>query len=125
MISSHFRLPRPFASLIGLSSAVFAVAGKLFGKNSADPRVTHDDTILEFGGFRLDRGERSLYTATGAAVQLTRRLYDLLLHLAERPGRLVEKQALIDAVWRGSVVEENTLSRTISNLRQLLGERGG
>ena len=45
--------------------------------------------------------------------------------MVERPGRLLEKQALIDAVWKGAVVEENTLSRTISNLRQMLGERGG
>jgi hypothetical protein len=36
----------------------------------------------------------------------------------------VEKQALLDGVWKGAVVEENTLSRTISALREALGERG-
>ncbi len=87
--------------------------------------MAHNDTVLEFGDFRLNRGERSLLTAAGAPIQLTRRLYDVLLYMTERPGRLLEKQALMDAVWKGSVVEENTLSRTISNLRQLLGERGG
>ncbi|HVY64123.1 MAG TPA: winged helix-turn-helix domain-containing protein, partial [Gammaproteobacteria bacterium] len=55
---------------------------------------------------------------------LTRKLYDTLLYMAERPGRLLEKQALLDAVWKDAVVEENTLSRTVSNLRQALGERG-
>jgi len=87
--------------------------------------VTHDDTVLQFGGFRLHRGERSLVTAAGAPIQLTRRLYDVLLYMAEHPGRLLEKQALMHAVWKGSVVEENTLSRTISNLRQLLGDGAG
>ena len=87
--------------------------------------MAHDNTVLEFGGFRLNRGERSLLTAAGAPIQLTRRLYDMLLYMAERPGRLLEKQALMDAVWKGAVVEENTLSRTVSNLRQLLGERVG
>ena len=87
--------------------------------------MTHDDTVLEFGGFRLNRGERSLVTAAGAPIQLTRRLYDLLLYMAEHPGRLLEKQALMDAVWKGAVVEENTLSRTISNLRQLLDDGAG
>lgn len=87
--------------------------------------MAHDNTTLEFGGFRLHRGERSLLTPAGEPIQLTRRLYDVLLYMAERPGRLLEKQALMDAVWKNSVVEENTLSRTISNLRQLLGERSG
>jgi len=87
--------------------------------------VAHDDLVLQFGGFRLSRGERSLLTEAGEPVQLTRRLYDLLLYMAERPGRLLEKQVLMDAVWKGAVVEENTLSRTVSNLRQLLGEGTG
>jgi TolB-like protein/tetratricopeptide (TPR) repeat protein len=87
--------------------------------------VAHDDTDLQFGDFRLSRAERSLITAEGTPVQLSRRLYDVLLYMAERPGRLVEKHVLMDAAWKGAVVEENTLSRTISNLRQLLGERSG
>jgi TolB-like protein len=87
--------------------------------------VPNDPAILEFGVFRLNPGERSLLNADGTPVQLTRRLYDTLLYMVERPGRLLEKQALMDAVWKGAVVEENTLSRTISNLRQLLGERAG
>ncbi len=87
--------------------------------------MAHHPAILEFGGFRLNPAERSLAGADGAPIQLTRRLYDTLLYMVERPGRLLEKQALMDAVWKGAVVEENTLSRTVSNLRQLLGERGG
>jgi TolB-like protein len=111
--------------LSGPPLAVFVFAGKHFGKNSAELPVTHDAPVLEFGGFRLDRGERSLVTAAGVPIQLTRRLYDLLLYMVEHPGRLLEKQALMDAVWKGAVVEENTLSRTISNLRQLLDEGAG
>lgn len=90
-----------------------------------DARDLKDAAALEFGGFKLDPAERSLTSPKGEAIQLTRRLYDVLLFMAERPGRLLEKQALLDAVWKGVVVEENTLSRTISNLRQLLGERSG
>lgn len=87
--------------------------------------MTRDESIIEFGGFRLNPAERSLVSVDGAPIQLTRKLYDTLLFMAERPGRLLEKQALLDAVWKGAVVEENTLSRTISTLRQILGERGG
>jgi TolB-like protein len=87
--------------------------------------LADEDTVLEFGGFRLNVAERSLVSAEGAPIQLTRRLYDTLLFMLERPGRLLEKQALMEAVWKGAVVEENTLSRTVSALRGLLGERGG
>ena len=87
--------------------------------------MSKDDSLIEFGSFRLNRLERSLASADGAPIQLTRRLYDTLLFMVERPGRLLEKQALLDAVWKGAVVEENTLSRTISALRQILGERAG
>jgi TolB-like protein len=87
--------------------------------------VSKDEQIIEFGGFRLNARERSLVSADGSPIQLTRKLYDTLLFMVERPGRLLEKQALLDAVWKGSVVEENTLSRTISTLRQVLGERAG
>jgi TolB-like protein len=87
--------------------------------------VSKDESLIEFGSFRLNPVERSLVSADGAPIQLTRRLYDTLLFMAERPGRLLEKQALLEAVWKGAVVEENTLSRTISALRQILGERAG
>jgi len=87
--------------------------------------VTRDESVIEFGSFRLDPAERSLVAADGEPIQLTRKLYDTLLFMVERPGRLIEKQALLDAVWKGAVVEDNTLSRTISALRQVLGERGG
>lgn len=89
------------------------------------PNLSSDERIIEFGDFRLDPGERSLVAADGEPIRLTRRLFDTLLFMAERPGRLIEKQALLDAVWKGSVVEENTLSRTVSALRQILGERAG
>jgi TolB-like protein len=58
-------------------------------------------------------------------VILTPRLFDTLAFLTERPGRLIEKRALMESVWGRVIVEENTLSRTISTLRQLLGESVG
>jgi TolB-like protein len=84
-----------------------------------------DKRIFEFGGFRLDAAERSLSCPDASAIQLTPRLFDTLLFMLERQGRLVDKQSLLDSVWAGVVVEENTLSRTVSALRHALGERGG
>jgi serine/threonine-protein kinase len=55
-------------------------------------------------------------------VPVTPRLFDTLLYLVERRGELVDKRALMDAVWGGVVVEENNLAQSISALRRLLGE---
>ncbi len=72
------------------------------------------------GKFLLQRLERRLW-AHDQPVGLGARAFDLLLCLAERPGQLLTKQALMDLVWPGAVVEENNLATQISSLRKLLG----
>ena len=79
------------------------------------------DRIVEFNGFRLDFVNRTMTAPDGSPVTLTPRLFDTLAFLTERPGRLIEKRALMESVWGRVIVEENTLSRTISTLRHLLG----
>jgi DNA-binding winged helix-turn-helix (wHTH) protein len=76
---------------------------------------------LRFGRFELQAHERRLL-ADGRAVRLGGRAFDLLLALADRPGRLVDKATLIDLVWPGLVVQENNLAAQMSALRKLLGE---
>jgi DNA-binding winged helix-turn-helix (wHTH) protein len=79
---------------------------------------------LEFGGFRLDRKRRLLTRVVdGQPVRLPPRTLDTLEYLLERPGELVRKSALIDALWPTSTVEENSLDRNISLLRRALGEK--
>src|SRR5690606_18100471 len=41
----------------------------------------------------------------------------------ERPGRLLTKQELMDAVWSNVIVGENSLNQAVSALRRALGER--
>lgn len=79
--------------------------------------------IYEFGPFRLDAAERQLLR-DGDAVALTPRVFDLLLALVERHGHLLEKDQLMQAVWRDTAVEEANLSANISILRKALGENG-
>ena len=81
--------------------------------------------IVEFNGFQLDFVNRTMTAPDGSPVILTPRLFDTLVFLTERPGRLIEKRALMESVWGRVIVEENTLSRTISTLRHLLGETAG
>ena len=75
---------------------------------------------LRFGRFELQPDEHRLLV-DGKPAALGGRALDLLSALAERPGQLVGKHALMDLVWPGLVVQENNLAAQISALRKVLG----
>ena len=82
--------------------------------------------IYEFGDFELDALRRVLVSrADGQQVEVTGRVLEALVYLVERPGQLVDKKALIEALWPHVVVEEGSLTQTIHTLRRALGERPG
>ena len=77
----------------------------------------------QFGDFRVDGSGRVL-TSKGRTVPLPPKLGDTLLVLVENPGMVVEKQELLSKVWPGEFVEEGSLTRTISLLRNTLARCG-
>src|SRR5580693_2586663 len=76
--------------------------------------------IVRFGDFELDVSERTL-TRAGIPVAVSPKAFDLLVLLAEQPGKLRTKHELLDAIWPDTAVEEATLGRHISDLRKALG----
>jgi len=86
-------------------------------------RPLEGSPTYEFEGFRLDAQHRVLYRATGEPIPLPPKAVETLLHLVRRPGELLTRQALLDSIWPGLVVEENNLSQAISLLRRVLGEK--
>jgi TolB-like protein/DNA-binding winged helix-turn-helix (wHTH) protein/Flp pilus assembly protein TadD len=78
------------------------------------------DNPLIFDKFVIDPRERQLLV-DGAPVKIGARAFDLLVVLAERNGRVTSKDELLEQVWPGMVVEEDTLQVHISTLRKLLG----
>src|SRR5580700_6604557 len=88
-----------------------------------DKAVRHH--LYEFGPFVLDPGERQVRQGA-ARMDLPPRAFDTLLVLVENSGRLLEKDALMQTVWRDTVVEENNLSQVVYLLRKALrdGEDG-
>jgi adenylate cyclase len=80
----------------------------------------------EFGEFCVDVTQRLLRSrAEGEPVPLTTKAFETLLYLVEHRGELVDKAALMKAVWPNVVVEENNLNQNISALRKALGEVPG
>jgi DNA-binding winged helix-turn-helix (wHTH) protein/Tfp pilus assembly protein PilF len=79
--------------------------------------------VYVFAGFRLDARRRLLLSRSdGQPVALPTTSFDALLYLVEHAGELVEKPALMQAVWPHVNVEENSLSQSISALRRALSE---
>lgn len=76
----------------------------------------------EFGEFSLDARRRSL-SKNGEKVSLPARNFDLLIFMVENSGRVLEHDELLDKVWAGTFVEQATLKKGISALRQILGEK--
>ncbi|HUF08670.1 MAG TPA: winged helix-turn-helix domain-containing protein, partial [Rhodothermales bacterium] len=50
------------------------------------------------------------------------KVMEVLVCLAEQPGRTVTKDYFFETVWSGMVVTEDVLSRCISELRKNLGD---
>jgi DNA-binding winged helix-turn-helix (wHTH) protein len=83
------------------------------------PATGQQDLVL--GPFRLDCCSRSL-SRDGVPVSVGGRALDILVALAAASGATVGKNALLDQVWPGQIVEENNLQVQISALRKTLGE---
>jgi len=78
-------------------------------------------TTYEFGPFRVDARERQL-TRDGAVVPLRPKVFDILLMLVQNSGHILTKDDVMKRVWSDTAVEEGNISRTISTLREVLGE---
>lgn len=55
-------------------------------------------------------------------ISLTPKQFELLFYFVENAGRVTSKNELLDAVWADTYIEETTLARNVSWLRQKLGE---
>jgi DNA-binding winged helix-turn-helix (wHTH) protein/TolB-like protein/Flp pilus assembly protein TadD len=82
------------------------------------PRVSSaflfDDVRVEPATFRAFKA--------GQVIQLEPKALRLLLFLIENRGRLIEKEEIFDAIWHGTHVTDNALTREIGKLRKILGD---
>ncbi|MCX5171935.1 response regulator transcription factor [Streptomyces antibioticus] len=66
-----------------------------------DPAVTGSDDALRLGTVQIELPTRRV-TVDGSVVQLTRKEFDLLALLAQRPGVVFRREQIISEVWRTS-----------------------
>lgn len=80
-------------------------------------RHTRNGELLTFGRLEIDRGAR-VARIEGVACTLTGYQFDLLVALAERPGRVMAREALMDLV-KGETLEafDRSIDVHISRIR--------
>ena len=73
-----------------------------------------DDVRVEPQNFKVFKNSHE--------IQLEPKTFRLLLFFIENRARLVEKNELLDAVWKDAFVTENAMTREIAKLRKALGD---
>ncbi|MBD0348914.1 MAG: response regulator transcription factor [Thermoleophilia bacterium] len=90
-------------------------------RRAAAPR--HDpggDDVIEADGLRIDPARRRV-TVRGDAVELTYVEFELLRALAERPGRVFTRQALLERLWGDADYRDpRTIDVHVRHLREKL-----
>ncbi len=76
-----------------------------------------------FGDCVLDPDRRELFRGTDV-VATGPQVFDLLLYLIENRERVVSRDSLLDAVWKGRIVSESTLASHINAARKAIGDSG-
>lgn len=79
------------------------------------------DQVFNFGGFTLDLRKGLLHRSDEPAF-LRPKAHALLTHLAQNIGRVVPKSELMDSVWPGIYVTEDSLTQSIREIRIVLGD---
>lgn len=75
-----------------------------------------DDLVLDTERREISRGE--------TALQAEPLVLDLLILLVENQHRLVDRDELVEKIWKGRIVSDWAIASRIKRLRQLLGDDG-
>jgi DNA-binding winged helix-turn-helix (wHTH) protein len=78
-------------------------------------------TMLWVNQWQLKPQENRIYSGQGYQ-DLQPRCMSLLQFLAERPGEVVSREALMDGVWQGRIVGEDALNNCVKKLRRSLND---
>ncbi len=80
------------------------------------------NTPFTLGEWLVQPQLNRLSRSDGGDVQLEPKMMDVLVCLAQTPGDVVSREALIDAVWPEVFISESVLTRAIAGLRRALGD---
>ena len=81
----------------------------------------NENLNYRFGKFTLDISRGGVYRGA-EQVRIRPRSFDVLRYLVEHPGKLVSRDELIDAVWKGTVVTDDAVTQCLIDIRKAIGD---
>jgi TolB-like protein len=88
-----------------------------------DLRLRGYKLLFSFDEFVLDLARRELRGREGL-IQVEPQVFDLLAYLIRNRDRVVSKDDILAAVWKGRLVSESTLTTRINAARNAIGDNG-
>jgi len=85
------------------------------------PPLVSGPAKLQIGRWTVEPALNQL-SADGDTVRLEPKAMAVLVYLAERPGQVVSRDALLSTVWSGLVVTDESLTQVVIKLRKALGD---
>ena len=82
-----------------------------------------EGALYRFDEFELDLARATLRRRDGGLIELRPKAFALLVHLTENPGRLHTRQQLLDTLWPGLAVTDDSLTQCVSDLRRGFADR--
>ncbi|HEV7255915.1 MAG TPA: alpha/beta fold hydrolase [Mesorhizobium sp.] len=79
--------------------------------------------LFKFGQCELDL-RRHVFSRDGLSVPLEPQVFDLLALFLRHAGELVDRDRMMEEVWRGRIVSEATISSRINAVRHAIGDDG-
>jgi pimeloyl-ACP methyl ester carboxylesterase/DNA-binding winged helix-turn-helix (wHTH) protein len=79
--------------------------------------------LIRFGDCELDNDRRELHRGT-ELVHVQPQVFDLLVYLIAHRDRVISKDQMVEAVWKGRFVSDVTLNSRVNAARQAIGDDG-
>src|SRR5690349_3373530 len=75
--------------------------------------------IFRLDGVEIDTSRMSINRA-GESQHLRQKTFQVLIYLLENRPRVISKNELVDQIWSGAAVTDNTLEQCLAEIRKVL-----
>jgi adenylate cyclase len=80
------------------------------------------ETVYRFEGFVLDLARGALLDAKGVEAPLRAKSFDLLCLFVTNAGRLLDREAINQAIWSNVVVTDDAITQCVRDIRRAIGD---
>jgi DNA-binding winged helix-turn-helix (wHTH) protein len=80
-----------------------------------------EEKLYRIGQVEVDAGQRTV-RRDGGTIQPRTRTFGVLIYLIDRRDRVVSRQELLEALWPGTKVTDNSIMQCINEVRRALGD---